>query len=218
MLRKVLFAGCIALMAASAASAATITYTLDFSAGGGTFKLYADASTGDNFGIASYGAVLTGPVTTFDHSSVNTLASSGPSGVGSAGFTLLRSADNAPTILASQDTTSATANLIRGIGQTAGSLASNGITSFINPVEGDPWLAHFLIGSGTFTGSTDGISINKTSADTFSNLYSAQSGNAVTGASTVNVVRVEVPEPATLTMFGLAVVGCVGVIRRRRAA
>jgi hypothetical protein len=216
MLRKVFFAASVAMLLASTASAATITYTLDFSGAPQTFNLYADDSAGDNFGIASYGAVLTGPIVTLDHKSVNTLASSGPSGVGPAGFTLLRSADNVTTLLASQDTVG-TANLIRGIGQTSGSLASNGITSFIPPVEGDPWNAHFLIASGTYTGPSSGIDMNKTSADTFSNAFSSSQGGAVSGG-TVNVVRVEtvIPEPATLSLLGLAMVGGLG-LRRRRA-
>jgi hypothetical protein len=219
MIRKGFLAASIAVLFAVAASAATITFTLDFSGGPGTFKLYADDSAGDNFGMASYGAVLTGPINAFDHSSVNTLASSGASGVGPAGFTLLRSADNIPTLLASQDTVG-TANLIRGIGQTGGSLASNGITSFINPVEGDPWNAHFLIGSGTYTGGdSKAVGMNLTSADTFSNVFSAQTGGAVSGAQ-ISLQRTGegvIPEPTTLSLLGLAMIGGFGLVRRRAA-
>src|SRR5262245_40047629 len=78
--------GClVAILAASTVSAAIVNYSLDLYTPG-TFKLYAGASTIDNFGIASYGVALTVPsgttITSFDHSSINTPYSFGGSVVG----------------------------------------------------------------------------------------------------------------------------------------
>src|SRR5687767_2048916 len=99
--------GCVAM--ATAASAATVTFTLDLSVDN-QFKVLASASPGDNGGLAGYGLVLTGVPLTLDHNSPKSQAASGPGGFGSAGFTTLRSADGGTAIAGGQDTLTPTPN------------------------------------------------------------------------------------------------------------
>jgi hypothetical protein len=182
--RSSLFAALVgAGLLASSALAANVHYTLDLTGAAGTFSLFAEApAAADNFGIASYGLVLTGPILTFAHDSTKSLAAQGPGGFGAAGFTSLRSADNVPIILASQDTITPTPNLIRGFGQEASSFAAKSITSFDPTAEGTTWAQEMLIGSGTYTVGGGEPGFNQTSFDTFSNVFPAAQGSNVVGA------------------------------------
>src|SRR5262245_34308711 len=137
MIRKGFLAASIAVLLASTASAATITYTLDLIGGApGSFSLYGKCSTGDNAGIAIFGVPLTGHVLTLDNAAPSMQFGQKGAFSGGAGFNQVRSADSAapidnPTIAGGQDFTNAGApnNLVFGIGQTAGSFTSDGWTT-----------------------------------------------------------------------------------------
>ena len=88
-MRSLVFASAALLSAllVSSSQAAVVTFDLLVDAGG-TFELYASSSLGDNFGIASYGAPLTGGVTSVDHASPNAFGS-GTLGNQSVAFGLL---------------------------------------------------------------------------------------------------------------------------------
>jgi hypothetical protein len=124
-LRVIFMALAVAALAATSGGAATVVFILDWGAHGpGTFDILAEASFGDNGGIASYGVVLTGPITSLDHKSPKSLAVQGPAGFGPAGFTVLRTPDDVTTLRASQDTITPTPHLIYGFGQEASSFAA----------------------------------------------------------------------------------------------
>ena len=93
---KNIVAGALVGISATTASAAMVTYTMVINEDGpGTFNVYADASHNDNLGLASYGLVFTGDVTTIDNKAPQgTVLSSSfiPTGE-TLGFTLQRSKD-----------------------------------------------------------------------------------------------------------------------------
>ncbi len=212
MIQKFTFSVCAVLLCCSLAAAGTVTVTLDLTTAG-QFKILAQDSTGDNAGIASYGFVLQGPVTGVDNATINTAAANGPGGIGSAGFTLLRSPDSDLTQVAGSQDTISGPNMIYGFGQTASSLSAKGITSFINPVEGDNWSVPAVIATGTYNAAQGKVSINQTAFDTFVNIFTSSTGKGVEGAQ-LSFVTVEIPEPATIGLLGLALVGGLGLRRR----
>lgn len=204
---------------ASTASAATVKFTLEYDSLANTFNLFAQEldGSGDNGGIASYGAVLTG-VANVDHNSPRDGFAQGPGGVGAAGFTSLRSADNVPVLLASQDTITPTPNLIYGFGQAGNSFAALSINDFTGgtQLEQASWDAKLRIATGTIApGVVPGI--NASSVDTFSNVFVQGNGTATRAAGIqTEVIDVAIPEPASIALAGLGLIGVVA-LRRRRA-
>jgi hypothetical protein len=211
----------IGLLCGGSASASTILFTLTVTPGPNTWTLAATDvdPPADNGGIASYGVVLSNvDLLSIDHKSPRDGFAQGPGGVGSAGFTTLRSADALPVILASQDTTTPTPNLIYGFGQAASSFALKGMVDFTagTQLEAPTWGVPLLIASGTYTGSgAQSIpKIDSSSADTFSNVFIQPSGSA-TRAATITSQTVIIPEPASAIIGGLAMLGVLGYRRRR---
>ncbi len=132
--------------------AATVTYALNTA--GNNWSLTAQASLGDNFGIAGYAFPLAGGITTLSHRTINSGFGNGPGGTsGSIGFTAVRTADASLNYVAAGiDTTQANPPIIRGLGQEASDLAMKGITAFA-PVNGDnPWAVPLVIATGTWSG------------------------------------------------------------------
>jgi hypothetical protein len=173
---------------ASSTSAATIYYSLDLNTPG-HFTVYADASIGDNFGIAAYGFQLKatgGQITSEDNWS--------PWGVIRTNFSYLGFADNrvplsdastvpdastATTVFtfsgSQQIATGNTANFIYGFGQSASSFAalyganySAGFSAGLDPTDDQLWNAHLRLASGTYTGT---LRFDATSANNVGNVW-----------------------------------------------
>ena len=192
------------MVATATAPAATVTFTLfPDEDGPGTFNLYADASLGDNFGIASYGVPLIGSVLTINHNSPQGIAMADGSDVG---FRTLRSADDAILISASQNTLGPPPPVTYGFGQAAGTLP--GPLSFSEQPTYD---AHLLVATGTYDISGTTLNFDLFSPDLGANVFDSGVGTTVIGA-TINAVVV--PEPAVLGLIGLG--GLALMLLRRR--
>jgi hypothetical protein len=221
MLRKVLFTASAVLAMAVTASAATITYTLDLTGAPGTFKLSAASSAGDNGGLVFYSVPLSGNVLTVDNRGPNVINSAN---FAPAGFGAFRSADVVgatanPIISGSQDVVSGPpANRIYGFGQEASSYAAKGITpAFLPDATADiAWTVPMVLATGTYTGPATSLTFNLQSVELTGNVWDAAGGSAAPQATIATVIII--PEPATLSLLGLALVGGFGMIRRRRAA
>jgi PEP-CTERM motif len=218
MVRRTLLAAFAAMILASSAAAATITYTLDLSGAPGTFTLKGQTSAGDNGGLVFYSVPLTGSVLTVDNRGPNVINSAN---FAPAGFGAFRSADVLaatanPIISGSQDVVSGPpANRIYGFGQESSSYVGKGITpAFLPDATSDiAWSVPMVLATGTYTGT---LGFNSQSVELTGNVWDAAGGSAAPQA-TIQTVIVNIPEPATIAMLGLAMVGCFGLIRRRSA-
>jgi hypothetical protein len=199
--------------------------------GPGTWHLYAiDDGTGD-FGIRSYSVTLGGTIPAINHRSPsdswNTAADDGPFG---AGFNDLRSGSNINPIVAGQGL--ANVPLIGGFGQTASDFAQKeGGTAATHSVVGsgqwgnyaDPdTQGFFSIGSGgggvqrnalfiaegTYTGATPTI--------TAASMVVWRDANLASSGFALSYAFVVTPEPTTSSLAGIALVGSLGLVRRRR--
>lgn len=218
----------LSLCTAAAANAAIVTFTLDLTTAG-QFELRAKASDGDNAGIATYGVVLTPAsgvtVTALDHKSARAGAAESSDGSlsGSMGFTVVRSADGPANlgIRGGQNTIDPTPFLIYGYGQTPGSFATvqNGPATPLGSNEGNNWLAEPVIASGTYTGGASAggpaLTFDLQTVDLLALTFNDAGSTAVAPATLVT--RIIIPEPATVAIAGMGLIGLVGFARRRKA-
>lgn len=212
-----LIVGC--LLSISAANAATVTYLLNLdTAGPGTFEVAARVSEGDNFGLASYGMELGGSILTLDNKATQG-AVLGAAGFGSdpLGFSAFRSADNALSLPLSgvQDITNPNAVLLRGFGQTAGSAQAQAeaLGRTFQGAESGTWEVPAILASGTYTVGGTLPSILET-ANLGATVFSAATGIE---SATADVVIGAIPEPTTIAMAGMGLIGMIGVARRRKS-
>jgi len=188
---------------ASSSKAATVTYTLDLLTPG-AFTLTAQASLGDNGGLALYGIPLSGTTLTLDHQTPKADFGSGPAGNSPVGFTAFRSADGGgsnQTIVGGQDTINvAPGNLISGFGQEVSTFALKGITPLFG-AESVAWTSPLVIATGTYSGD---LGFNSASVDLVANVFLDAAKQAVIPADVVtnvlsgvlNTPPTVLPEPA----------------------
>jgi hypothetical protein len=197
------------------ASAATVTFTLDLSVPN-EFKLFAQASAGDNVGMSRYSVPLVGTLLTLDHRapSAVSLTNFQP-----AGFSNLRSADAPggivdPTITGGQSLT--TPNVIFGFGLEASSFAAKGITPIALPdaTSDAEWTNPLLIAVGTYDSSAGTLAFRQT-VTLSAGVYDDAPNNPRIGANIETRIIPLVPEPATVTWCILATIATVSAGRRR---
>jgi len=209
--------------------------------GAGTWHLYAVDDQTNEFGIRSYNVALTGTVPAVNHRSPNdgawdTATSDGPF---AAGFNDLRSGSNVTPIVAGQGLSNLPA--ITGFGQSASDFVvketaggggnipashsgvisgawgiyadpgTSGLTSAAQGGTGQARNALFLA-EGTYTGAAPTVS--SASMVVWTNAGATTSNFAQSYVLNTNPF---IPEPATLTLVGLAVVGFGGLVGRRRS-
>lgn len=209
--------------------------------GNGSWQLYA-IDDGADFGISSYNIALSGTTAINHRSPVSTINDSNGDPQ-TAGFNLLRTGTNVNPIQGSQGLPGTTPFLITGYGQTAsdfitkataidaGAVVVGPTTSGVwgnynSPTLSSPaaltiqgaaaaaaavsagkkWV--FLAEGLGPAGVTDVTSAVVT-------IFSNENGGSASAPTSI-VHLSEVPEPATLSLIGLAMVGGLGFIRRRR--
>ena len=128
----------VALFFTASARAATVTYTLEYTPSAGTFDLYAELSTGDNFGLVTFGVPL---ISTDPNTVLLTILPRSPNGIMSDGYYLseligfgtLRSGPSNFQVAGGQNTVSDDFFGVGGVGQVDGSLND------LLPVDGCPY-------------------------------------------------------------------------------
>jgi hypothetical protein len=213
--------------------------------GPGTWHIFGLDTTAGSSGISSFDVTLTStgnmaannraPATNYDSDDQGTAVP--------AGFNLLRQllGNNSPVVnmtgaLPVPPSADSSANVgvdyfpISGYGQTASSFATKYAKTVLGPTTGAAWGTYndldltgpiatalnptgqkwVLLGEGTYTGAIPtGVGVT-TIYTNFQNSF--QSQPPAGGTSFVNL---SIPEPASIALFGLALVGGLGFLRRR---
>jgi len=240
MIRKIFFAGLAALLLATSANAGTIVgiaVNPGTTAGGGststrsglgTFHLFGLDET--NLGISSYNITMGPAVTASNNRSPVTSITDGNGDTFAAGFNLLRTASNAPQMQASEPLPGSSPYIVQGFGQTAGDFASQASSkgvqpgSVVGPTTSAGWGTYLTSGGDAASGKkwvflgegTWNTSLPFTGASMFVPAAVLTAfGDANNGSIATTTTIILIPEPATLSLLGLAMVGCFGMIRRR---
>jgi hypothetical protein len=193
-----------------------VVFFLDLS-GSGTFRLHAQTSLGDNAGLAAYSVPLLGNVLTIDNRGPNVinLANFAPAGFGASRSADVLAATANPIISGSQDVVSGpTANLLFGFGQESSSYAAKGITPvFLPDATSDiAWSVPMVLATGTYNASTTFPEIDRSNPNFFASVFTMVGQRGVLAATLINPL----PEPASLTLLGSAIIAAWGWIRRSR--
>lgn len=235
---------------ASASQAATVTFVLSIDDNGtgaagvpvaapGHFAVYAEASSGDNLGLAAYAAYITG-MTTVEADSPYGVYKAKTSPLANVGWTGSNGAtiNGSPSglagkITATQDTTdSPTGYLVMGFGQADGTINTvpTGYKAYadtqdtLNPDDVGAYYAKFLIADGTYTAGTypawatnvaDAPGANVFTLGTSGGVLSTIPAGSVAQATVVTQVvgGAPIPEPASL---GVLALGGLALLARRR--
>lgn len=211
--------------------------------GAGKFQVYAVDDVTGSFGIKSYNIKLNGTITTLLNRSPNATWTDADDVSSAEGFNDVRfataatgitsggqnpgnpvfikgfgiSANNFPTANASAVSTTQGTSGQWGLYSPGVGLTS-GVTLPVNGGSGSVRNA-VLLAEGDYTGAAPTIDFVTQGANaTAFNYFTAASGAAgasATSLSSLNPFATTVPEPATLTLLGLALVGGLGLVRRR---
>jgi hypothetical protein len=256
MLRKVSFAALAAVVMASSANAAMILGVVVDPAttsgggatstrtGAGTFQLYVADDNAGSLGLSSYNVTMGALVTASNNRAPQVNGINDSNGdTQPAGFTLLRSASNAPAMQGSEPLPGSTGaiSLITGFGQTASSFTAFAAsqpqpaslagtptsgswggpyspavvqTDYAGTTGNKKWM---FLGEGTYAGTVNSA-LQIASGAVFTNFATGSpTFTSVASPTSIVLLGAAVPEPATMSLLGLAMIGGFGFIRRRAA-
>jgi len=209
--------------------------------GAGTWQLYAVDEAQGSFGIAQVQAALTGTVPAISNRLTQTTYDTADDSGFKAGLTLLRSSTNVNPVFGSAELPGSQPYTQGGLGLTAGNynsvplataftstngqwgnysagnaamVGTNGKTS--GPTASGNVRNSLFVAEGTYTGAAPTINVAGSFVVYYTNaaLNLSTQSNATNGLAGTNPF---VPEPATMTLVGLAVVGFGGLAGRRRS-
>jgi len=209
--------------------------------GAGSFHLYGADDTAGSQGIATYSITLGPAVTASNNRAPVTTIQDSNGDSQSAGFNLLRSSSNVNPMTGAENLPGQTPFLIKGFGQTTGNFTNIAAgapqpASVVGPTTSGSWGGPYvggalvdlagstgqkkwvLLGEGTYNPALLGPNLTTALAamvpSATTTVYSSgTAGDFSQSAATTTIIFV--PEPATISLLGLAMVGCFGMIRRR---